>query len=88
MKSNKKAIIICTAIAVVIFVIYKILDKPSKDEQIKYLIDNNFSQGSTLQLSGMGDNYILIWYMAAKAKSPTFTLGGKKYNTNGGKVVQ
>lgn len=57
-------------------------------QMAQWLVENNFTSGSTLQLMAFGSDYINAWYDAAKADQTTFALDGKSYNTMGGTAVQ
>lgn len=57
-------------------------------QKAQWLVENNFTGGSTMQLMGFGSDYIDAWYDAAKANQTTFALSGRSYNTMGGTAVQ
>lgn len=92
MNKNAKGVLVVLAVlglAGISYGIYFYLKKDSvtKAQKIQYLVANNYTTGTPLQLGSFGDDYISAWYAAAKAMHPTFLLAAKTYNTNGGTAV-
>jgi hypothetical protein len=86
MTKNTKGFLVVLAVVASAYVAYR-LSHPSKSIQVSYLIKNNYTTGSPAQLMGMGDDYILAWYKAARKQGTSFELGGKQYNTKGGQAI-
>lgn len=89
MSNNVKGLLVVIVMAGIAYGIYKIVyaqAATSKDQQIAFLIANNYSTGTPIQLGAFGNDYIGAWYQAAVAKQPYFYLASSNttYNTQGG----
>lgn len=60
----------------------------SKDAYAKAIIKAGKYKGSLEDLKSFGMNFLRPWAKAAKNNQPTFTFGGKTFNTQGGRVKQ
>lgn len=89
MDKNVKGLLVVLVIAGIAYGIYRVMYSQSsvaKDQQISFLIANNYSTGTPIQLGTFGSDYINAWYLAAVAKQPYFYLASSNttYNTQGG----
>jgi uncharacterized protein YxeA len=82
----KKTLFIVVGILILGYVYLKFI-KPPKNDQIKFLMQNNYTTGTINQLTTLGDDYIFTWYRAAKKGLVTFTYDGKQYRTQGGTKI-
>lgn len=86
MSKNAKGILVLLIVAGVCYTGYTQFF-PSKAKKVRFLIQNNYSGGTTAELMAFGDDYIQAWWAAAKKGDLIFSLAGKNYNTKGGKSI-
>ncbi len=95
-KHKKIVIIIGSALAIGILAFggYKLYkkhysDTHNKSYYVNYLAGHGMmNQSSAAAAMNLGDDFIEVWYQAAKKENETFDFGGKKYVTKGGRAVK